>query len=62
MAIPNEIELLKAAIVRAKTQLAMLETSAGTKPKDAETRRRIRKAASRIELLSDKLAKLDAKP
>jgi len=56
-----EIEQLKAALERARGQLAMLEVSAGIEPKDAEARRRIKKAASRIEVLSAKLGRVNTK-
>lgn len=62
MATQNEIEQFKAALERARGQLAMLEASAGTEPQDTEARRRIKKATSRIEVLSAKLAKLGVKP
>jgi hypothetical protein len=61
MATEYEIEQLKAALERARGQLAMLEASAGIQPKDTEARRRIRKAATRIEVLSTKLANLGVK-
>ncbi len=39
----------------------MLEASAGIEPKDIEARRRMKKATSRIEVLSAKLANLGVK-
>jgi hypothetical protein len=61
MATEREIEQLKAALERARGQLAMLEASAGIEPKDIEARRRMKKATSRIEVLSAKLANLGVK-
>ena len=62
MATQYEIEQLQAALERARGQLAMLEASAGIEPQDTEARRRIKKATTRIEVLTAKLAELGVKP